>query len=313
MQNNAWSATSVAHWRHGGLAETVTWSFLSKAHAELFANGGALVPLANPISADLDILRPSVVPNLIAGAGRNAVRGLHDSNLFEIGPRFEGFKPGEQMLMAAGVRSGHTSPRHWAGTRRPVDAMDAKADAIAALEAAGVSASGLQTGVGPKDGTPEWLHPGRSGTLKQGNLVFAWFGEIHPRVLQALDVKGPVVAFEVAIDRIPEAKKGKSGTARSLLKASPYQPVERDFAFVTDTTVSAETVLKAVRNAERDLVTNIGLFDVYEGPNVGEGKKSVAITVTLQSKDATLTDDQIEAVAKKIVAAVEKVGGQLRG
>ncbi len=296
-----------------GLAETVTWSFLSKAHAELFANGGALVPLANPISADLDILRPSVVPNLIAGAGRNAVRGLHDSNLFEIGPRFEGFKPGEQMLMAAGVRSGHTSPRHWAGTRRPVDAMDAKADAIAALEAAGVSASGLQTGVGPKDGTPEWLHPGRSGTLKQGNLVFAWFGEIHPRVLQALDVKGPVVAFEVAIDRIPEAKKGKSGTARSLLKASPYQPVERDFAFVTDTTVSAETVLKAVRNAERDLVTNIGLFDVYEGPNVGEGKKSVAITVTLQSKDATLTDDQIEAVAKKIVAAVEKVGGQLRG
>jgi phenylalanyl-tRNA synthetase beta chain len=296
-----------------GLNETVTWAFCSKAHADLFTLG-TTVPLANPISADLDVLRPSIIPNLIAGAGRNAARGLHDSNLFEVGPRFEGFKPGEQTLLAAGVRTGHTNPRHWAGTRRAVDAMDAKADALAVLEAAGVSASGLQTGVGPKDGTPEWLHPGRSGVLKQGNQVFAWFGEVHPRVLQALDVKGPVVAFEVALDRIPEAKKKGAGTARPLLKASPYQPVDRDFAFVVDSAVSAEAILKAVRNAERELVTNIGLFDVYEGPNVGAGKKSVAITVTLQSKDATLTDEQIEAVAKKIVAAVEKAtGAQLRG
>ncbi|MDX2145251.1 MAG: phenylalanine--tRNA ligase subunit beta [Rhodospirillaceae bacterium] len=294
-----------------GLNETVTWSFLAKAHADLFASG-ATVPLANPISADLDVLRPSVIPNLIAGAGRNAARGLADVGLFEIGPRFEGFKPGEQSLLAAGIRAGHTTPRHWAGTRRPVDVMDAKADALAVLETAGVAAGGVQTAAGHGGGAPTWMHPGRCGALKQGNQLLAWFGEIHPRVLKALDVKGPVVGFEVALDRIPEAKK-KSGTARPLLKASPYQPVERDFAFVVDASVSAEALLRAVKNAERELIVNIGLFDVYEGPNVGVGKKSVAITVTLQSKDATLTDEQIDAVTKTIVAAVAKAtGAQLR-
>jgi phenylalanyl-tRNA synthetase beta chain len=295
-----------------GLNETVTWSFLAKAHAELFANGATPVPLANPISAELDVLRPTPVPNLIAGAGRNAARGLADVGLFEIGPRFDGYRPGEQTLLAAGIRAGHTTPRHWAGTRRPVDAMDAKADALAVLDMAGVAAGSVQTGVGPGEGAPAWLHPGRSGTLKQGNQVLAWFGEVHPRVLAALDVKGPVVAFEVALDRMPEPKK-KAGTARPLLRASPYQPVDRDFAFVVDATVTAEAVLRAVRAAERELITAIGLFDLYEGPNVGAGKKSVAVTVTLQSKDATLTDEQIEAVAKKIVAAVEKAtGAQLR-
>jgi phenylalanyl-tRNA synthetase beta chain len=193
-----------------------------------------------------------------------------------------------------------------------VDALDAKADALAVLETAGVSASGVQTAPGPGGGAPAWMHPGRSGTLKQGNQVMAWFGEIHPRVLKALDVKGPLVAFEVALDRIPEPKK-KGGTARPLLKASPYQPVERDFAFVVDAAVSAEAMLRAVKNAERELIVNIGLFDVYEGPNVGAGKKSIAVTVTLQSKEATLTDEQIDAVAKAIVAAVEKAtGAQLR-
>ncbi len=295
-----------------GLNETVTWSFLSKAHAELFANGAALVPLANPISADLDVLRPALIANLIAGAGRNAARGLSDAALFEIGPRFEGFKPGEQTLLAGGIRTGHTTARHWAGTRRPVDAMDAKADALCVLETAGLSSSGVQTSTGAESGTPGWLHPGRAGTLKQGNISLGWFGEVHPRVLAQLDVKGPLVAFEVALDRIPDAKK-KPGTARPLLKASPYQPVERDFAFVVDASVSAEALLRAIKNAERDLIVNIGLFDVYEGAAVGAGKKSIAITVTLQSKDATLTDEQIEVAAKKIITAVEKAtGAQLR-
>jgi phenylalanyl-tRNA synthetase beta chain len=295
-----------------GLNETVTWSFLPKAHAELFANGSMIVPLANPISADLDVLRPSVIPNLIMGASRNAARGLADVGLFEIGPRFEGFKPTEQTTLAGGLRAGHTSPRHWAGTRRAVDAMDAKADALAVLDVAGISAAGIQTGVGADQDTPNWLHPGRSGALKQGNQILGWFGEVHPRVLAALDVKGPMVAFEVLLDRLPEAKK-KAGTARPLLKASPYQPVDRDFAFVVDAGVSAENILRAVKNAERDLITNIGLFDVYEGANVAAGKKSIAITVTLQSKDATLTDEVIEATAKKIVASVEKAtGAQLR-
>ncbi len=295
-----------------GLNETVTWAFLSRAHADLFANGAATVPLANPISADLDVLRPSIIPNLIAGAARNAARGLADVGLFEIGPRFEGFVPGQQTLLAAGLRAGHTTARHWANTRRSIDVMDAKADALCVLETAGVSSSGIQTATGPENGVPDWLHPGRSGALKQGNQVLAWFGEIHPRVLLMMDAKGPMVAFEVTLDRLPEAKK-KTGTARPLLKASPYQPVERDFAFVVETSVAAEAMLRAVKNAERELITNIGLFDVYEGPNVGEGKKSIAITVTLQSKDATLTDEQIETAAKKIVAAVEKAtGAQLR-
>jgi len=194
-----------------------------------------------------------------------------------------------------------------------VDALDAKADALAALEAAGAAVGGLQTAAGPAGGTPGWYHPGRSGVLKLGNQVMAAFGELHPAVLTALDVKGPMVACEVFLDRIPQPKKAKTGTARPLLKASNFQAAERDFAFVVDSGVAAETLLRAVRGAERDLIADVGLFDVYEGPHVGEGKKSLAISVTLQPKDATLTDEQIDAAAKKIVAAVEKAcGGRLR-
>ena len=295
-----------------GLNETTTWSFLPGKHADLFRGDLPTVSLANPISSDLDVLRPSLIPNLAAAAGRNVARGLADIALFEVGPRFEGTKPGQQTLVAAALRAGHTTARHWAGTRRPVDALDAKADAIAALEAAGAGAAGLQTYAGPGGGTPGWYHPGRSGVLKLGNQVLAAFGELHPAVLSALDVKGPMVAAEVFLERIPGAKK-KTGTARPLLKASPYQPVERDFAFVVESSVPAESLLRAVRGAERELITDVGLFDAYQGEHVEAGKKSLAVSVTLQSKDATLTEEQIEGVAKKIVAAVEKAcGGQLR-
>lgn len=291
-----------------GLSETVTWSFLPKAHAALFGAGGATVPLENPISADLDVLRPSVIPNLVAAAGRNAARGFDISQLFEVGPRFEGFKPGEQTLIAGGIRSGSTTERHWAGTRRAVDALDAKADALAVLAAAGVSPNGVQIGSGPEGGAPGWYHPGKSGTLKQGNQVLATFGLLHPRVLAAMDVKGAVAAFEVVLDRVPQPKK-KAGASRPLLKSSPYQPVERDFAFVVDTNVSADAILRAVKSAERELIVDLGIFDQYEGPSLGAGKKSLAVSVRLQSKDATLTDEQIEAVASRIIAAVTKATG----
>ena len=295
-----------------GLNETTTWSFLPGKQADLFRGDLLQVSLANPISADLDVLRPSLIPNLAAAAGRNAARGLQDCALFEVGPRFEGTKPGQQVMIAATLRSGSTSARHWAGARRPVDALDAKADALAALEAAGAAIAGLQASAGPAGGTPGWYHPGRSGVLKLGNQVLAAFGELHPAVLTALDVKGPMVACEVFLERIPGAKK-KAGTARPLLKVSPFQAVERDFAFVVESGVAAETLLRAVRGAERDLISDVGLFDVYEGQHVGEGKKSLAVAVTLQPKDATLTDEQIEGVSKKIVAAVEKAcGGRLR-
>ena len=287
-----------------GLNETTTWSFLPGAQADLFRGDLPVVSLANPISSDLDVLRPSLIPNLAAAAGRNAARGMADVALFEVGPRFEGPKPGQQVLVACALRAGHTTARHWAGSRRPVDALDAKADALAALEAAGAGVAGLQTA----GGVPAWYHPGRAGVLKLGNQIMAAFGELHPAVLRTLDLKGPAVACEVFFERLPAPKK-KPGTARSLLKASNFQAVERDFAFVVDAGVPSETLLRAVKGAERDLVTDVGLFDVYQGPYLGAGKKSLAVSVTLQPKDATLTDEQIEAVAKKIIAAVEKVCG----
>jgi phenylalanyl-tRNA synthetase beta chain len=292
-----------------GLNETTTWSFLPSAQAELFRGDLPLVTLANPISADLDAMRPSLIPNLAAAAGRNAARGFADSALFEIGPRFEGPKPGQQTNIAAVLRAGHTTARHWSGSRRAVDALDAKADALAALEAAGASVAGLQT----IPGGGACYHPGRSGVLKLGNQVLAAFGELHPSVLTALDVKGPMVACEVFLDRIPQPKKKAAGAARPLLKASTLQPVERDFAFVVDAAAAAEVLLRAVKGADKELITDAGLFDIYEGQHVGAGKKSLAVAVTLQPKDATLTDEQIEAVSKKIVAAAEKAcGAQLR-
>ena len=295
-----------------GLNETTTWSFLPGAQADLFRGELPVVALANPISSDLDVMRPSLIPNLAAAAGRNAARGMSDCALFEVGPRFEGPKPGQQAQVAAALRSGHTSARHWAGTRRPVDALDAKADALAALEAAGATVSALQTWPGANNGVPGWYHPGRSGVLKLGNQVLAAFGEMHPGVLAGLDVKGPMVACEVFLERIPQPKK-QAEPARPLLKASNFQPVERDFAFVVEQGITAEALLRAVRGAENDLITDVGLFDVYPGAHVGEGKKSLAVSVTLQPKDATLTDEQIDSVAKKIIAAVEKAcGGVLR-
>lgn len=296
-----------------GLNETTTWAFLPKAQAELFLGDSSLVLLANPISSELDAMRPSLLPNLAAAAGRNAARNMPDGRFFEIGPRFEGAKPAEQTLIACALRAGHTGPRHWAGERRPVDALDAKADALATLQAAGLPTTALQTAAGPEGGVPGWFHPGRSGTLKLGNQVLATFGELHPATLAALDVKGPMVACEVFLDRLPQPKK-TAAAARPLLKTSPFQPVERDFAFVVDASVASEALLRAVRSADKDLIAETGLFDTYEGPHVGEGKKSLAVTVTLQPKDSTLTDEQIDAVAKKIVASVEKsCGGTLRG
>jgi phenylalanyl-tRNA synthetase beta chain len=295
-----------------GLSETVTWSFLPHEQAEMFRAELPLVMLQNPISSDLDALRPSLIPNLAKAAGRNAARGAADIALFEVGPRFEGTAPGQQVTMACGLRAGHTSARHWAGTRRPVDAMDAKADALAALEAAGVNTQSLQTGVGAEGGAPTWFHPGLSGVLKLGNQVLATFGMLHPRILAALDLEGPIAVCEVFLDRVPAPKK-RSGTGRPLLRPSPFQPVERDFAFVVAAPVAAEAIVRAVRGAERELITDVGLFDIYQGPGVGEGQKSVAISVTLQPKAATFTDAEIEAISRKIVAAVEKsCGGRLR-
>jgi phenylalanyl-tRNA synthetase beta chain len=291
-----------------GLVEAVTFSFLPRAQAELFGGGNEALTLANPISADLDVMRPSLLPNLLTAAQRNADRGFANGALFEIGPFYKDDTPEGQIATATALRSGSTGTRRWDDPGRPVDALLAKADALAALGAAGVAADSLQVTAD----APAWYHPGRSGVLKQGNKALAQFGEIHPGILAAMGVAGPAVGFEAFLDAVP-VPRARSGKARPLLTLSPFQPVERDFAFVVDESVAAETLLRAARGVDKKLIADVRLFDVYRGKGVDPGRKSLAITVVLQPVEATLTDEAIEAFSQKLIAAVEKAtSGELR-
>jgi phenylalanyl-tRNA synthetase beta chain len=265
--------------------------------------------LANPISTDLEIMRPSVLPNLVAAAGRNLARGSTDPALFEIGAQFDGPEPGQQRLTAAGIRADGAGSRHWQVKRRSVDVFDAKADALAALSAAGLSTDSVQV----TTGAPSWYHPGRSGQIRLGNKVVALFGELHPQVLSAMDIGVALVGFEVFLDEVP-LPKIKATKTRPALKASAFQPLDRDFAFVVDASIAADQVARAAKGADKSLITDVKVFDLYVGPGVEDGKKSVAIAVTLQPVAKTLTDQDIEAVSKLVVDAVIKAtGGQLRG
>ncbi|MDE2161688.1 MAG: phenylalanine--tRNA ligase subunit beta [Alphaproteobacteria bacterium] len=283
-----------------GFNETVSFSFVPRANAALFGGGDDARQLENPIAADLDALRPSLLPSLLAAAGRNVARGFNDLMLFEIGAAFSSGMPGDQQTVAAGIRIG-AGVRSWAKSTHPADAFDAKADMLSVLEAA----MGSTMTAPVKAEAPSWYHPGRSGTLALGPKVLATFGEVHPKVLARFDLKGPACAFEIFLDAIPEPK----AKARPVFSPSPYQAVERDFAFVVDAKVTADEIVRAVKNAERLLIEWVSVFDVYEGKGVPEGKKSVAIAIRLQPKDKTLTDAEIEAIAQKIVAAVSKATG----
>jgi phenylalanyl-tRNA synthetase beta chain len=294
-----------------GLNEAVTFSFMPGAVAKLFAGGNALLPLANPISADLDVMRPSILGNLLQAAGRNADRGYPDSALYEVGPSFTDETPKGQPTVAAGIRVGDLTARHWSQKPRGVDAFDAKADAVALLNALGAPTENLQATAD----APGYFHPGRSASLRLGPNVLAQFGELHPKVMQALGLKGPAVGFEVFLDRVPMPRAhGKAGgTARPLLNASAFQPLERDFAFVVNSDIAAEKLIKAAKGADKALITDVSVFDVFEGGSLGEGRKSIAISVTLQPREKTLTDAEIEGVSAKIVGAVNKAtGGELR-
>ncbi|MGD9536440.1 MAG: phenylalanine--tRNA ligase subunit beta [Alphaproteobacteria bacterium] len=292
-----------------GLHEAVTWSFMSGERAALFGGVPDSLRLANPISADLDVMRPSILPNLLGAAARNAARGMASVGLFEIGPQYRDDTPAGQRIVAAGIRTGEALPRHWQGRARTVDAFDAKADVLGAVAAIGGPAASLQTTAD----APAWYHPGRSGCLRLGAGIVAQFGELHPAVLAKLDLEAPVAAFELFLDALPLPKE-KAGKARPSLKASEFQAVERDFAFILDAEVAAEAVLKAARVADRALIADVRLFDAYAGEGLEPGTKSLAITVRLEPQDRTLTDAEIEAVAKKVVQAVEKAtGGRLRG
>ncbi len=290
-----------------GLMEAVTWSFMPSVIAEKFGAIDPSLRLANPISADLDVMRPSILGNLIMAAKRNADRGFADAGLFEVGPVYRNTTPEGQEMVATALRAGST-PRHWAEPARKVDAFDAKADALAALAASGAPVANLQVSAD----APGWYHPGRSGSLRLGPTILGYFGEIHPAILKACDAEGPMAGCELFLAAIPQPRS--ADTARPLLKLEALQPVVRDFAFVTDAGVTAEKLIKAIKTAEKNLIRDVSVFDVYEGKGVEPGKKSIALSVTLQPADHTLTDKEIDDIAARITVAAEKTTGAiLRG
>ncbi|BDL38973.1 phenylalanine--tRNA ligase subunit beta [Methylorubrum extorquens] len=296
-----------------GMLEAVTYSFVAHEDARLFGGGGADLALANPIAADLSDMRPSLVPGLLRAAQRNADRGFPDTALFEVGQCFASDEPEGQSLRATGLRRGTArhagSGRHWSGAAETVDAFEAKADALALLAALGVPTGGLQVVAGG----PDWLHPGRSGALQFGpKNVVGHFGELHPRLLKAMDLKGTLVAFEITLDSLP-LPRHRPTKAKPALVLPDLQAISRDFAFVVPRDVAAADILKAAQGAERKLITGIEVFDLYEGAGIPDGSKSVAVAVRLQPSERTLTDAEIEAVSAKIVAEVsKKTGATLR-
>jgi phenylalanyl-tRNA synthetase beta chain len=290
-----------------GYAEAVTFSFTSRKTAQLFGGGAAELVLANPIASDLDCMRPSLLPNLIEAAGRNARQGFPDAALFEIGPTFHGDKPADQRTVVSAILV-PKAPRGWDKAAQG-DVFTVKADLLALLEELGAPVASLQTAQGSAS---SWWHPGRSARLQLGpKAVMAEFGEIHPAVLKALDVTGPVYGFEITLEAIPEPKK-KSVKTRPAFSPSALMPLTRDFAFLVEKTKAAGDLVKAAAGADKALITAARVFDVYEGPGVPEGFKSVAIEVVVQPREATLTDAEIEALSAKVVAAAEKAGGKLR-
>ena len=273
----------------------------------MFGGANASLILANPISSEMDTMRPSLIAGLLAATRRNADRGLTPVLLYEVGQQFRGDEAADESFVAAIVRKGPAG-RHWTNPAKIDSPFDAKADAIALLAALGAPRD-LQT----TDDAPVWYHPGRSGSLRLGpKNVLAQFGELHPRVLKAFDIDGSVVAAEIFLENVPEAK-AKMSTAKQRLAASDLMPVTRDFAFLVDASVNAGDMVRAAKNVDKALIADVSVFDVYEGERIESGKKSIALEVTLQPKEKTLTDEEIDAVARKIVAAVEKSsGGTLR-
>jgi phenylalanyl-tRNA synthetase beta chain len=293
-----------------GLVETVTWSFIPPDEARLFGGGQDELTLSNPMSTELAQMRPSLLPALIAAAQRNRDRGFADGALFELGQAYRGARSEDQFVAAAGVRFGRSalagSGRHWSGEAPAADAFAAKADAVAVLAALGVS----QANISVTREAPRWFHPGRSGVLKLGpKTLLGVFGEFHPDILAKMRADAPIAGFELYLDEFPVARKGAKP-----LEASELQPVRRDFAFLVDSETAAGDVLRAAAGADRVLISDVGVFDVFTGQGVPAGKKSLAIEVTLQPREKTLTDAEIEAVAARIVEAVKKAtGGELRG
>ena len=284
-----------------GMYETVTWSFTDSNLAKDFRKGREPVLLFNPIAADLDEMRPSVLPNLLLAVKNNTARGYGNVALFEVGPEFYGRKPGEQNQVAAGVRCGMTARKDWNGSARAYDVFDAKADALAAIAAANGPFENAQITLD----APAYYHPGRSGTLRLGKNVLAYFGEIHPGVLKKFGIKQRVMAFEVILSNIP-LPRSSNDKAKKKLELSAFQPVDKDLAFVVDKTVPAVNLMTAAKTADREFIADVRVFDVYEGENLPEGKKSIALALTFQPKDKTFTDQDIENLMNKVIQEMKK-------
>ncbi len=286
-----------------GLDEAVTWSFISAGEATRFGGGKAELKLANPIASELTDMRPSLLPGLLAAAKRNSYRGFTDLKLFEVGQVFHSITPDGQHSYASGLRFG--TGRHWQQGEGKVSVFDAKADLAALLDAMGHDIDKLQVVAEPA----AWSHPGRGGRVQLGpKVILGWFGEIHPSLAAEYDLSGPIAAFELDLDAIPEPRR-KPTRSKPALKLSDLMPVGRDFAFLVDRDVTAATLLKAARGADKALIADVSVFDVFEGKGVPEGKKSVGLNVTLQPIDRTLTDEEIEKVSTAVVAAVGKASG----
>ncbi len=291
-----------------GLYEAVTWSFMDSRVAQYFGGHDGLM-LENPISSELDMMRPSILPNLIAAAGRNNDRGADGIALFEVGPTYQGQGIDDQAHVAATLRLGNKTSRHWREAAGPVDAYDAKADALAALEAAGAPVGNLQV----YDEAPAWYHPGRSGTLRLGpKKILASFGELHPAIMRHLDVEGALVGAEVYLDAIPQPKR-KSGQSRPALHLSNLPAVERDFAFIINRDVAVGDLVRAALGSDRKHISQVDVFDVYEGQGIEPTAKSVGIAVRILPQEKTFTDKDLEGICERLVAMVEKAtGGRLR-
>lgn len=286
-----------------GFSEAFTWSFLAEKQAKLFNGGHSALKIDNPISADLSDMRPSLLPNLLAATGRNLTRGLKSPALFEVGHQFQAET---QALVVAGLRAGDIQMKHWVAPQQPVDFFDIKADVLALLSSFGVDTSTPQIVAE----APTWYHPGRSASLKLGpKHTLAFFGEIHPTILKEFDLEVPVVAFECFLDAVPTSKKD---FRKKSLTLSPYQVVERDFAFILDHQIPAEKLLSGLRKIDPHLIKEIRIFDIYQGSGIPEGKKSIAISIRLEPQEATLTEAQISDLSDKIISAAQQIGAQLR-
>jgi len=291
-----------------GYTEAVTWSFTDSKTDSLFSELKNEIKLSNPISSELDVLRSSLYSNLIISAKKNIHRNFEDLMLFEIGPVFKGSKPGEQSTMIGAIKTGKYSRKNWIEKERNFDVFDIKNDALRTLNEVGINSSKIVV----SNKTKKWYHPGRSGLLSlgsSGGLELAYFGEIHPSIIKKLDLRTEnVLGFEIFLDNVPESRK-KIREAKPQFIVSDYQKVVRDFAFVIEEKYNSGEIISLVKKIDKELIKDVKIFDVYQGDNIGSGKKSIAFSVTLEPKDKTLSDNDIEEVSKKVISTVQKTTG----